>query len=167
MPHVRQDGERFWKLPEAYIRGNNVSRSPVTTSVKTLLLCKGSYGSKQVRRRYSQRGSTPSTRADQIHPSRRIGQSSLSSFSSNQKDQKLVHTETHFTSVAFTNSSWIRSRSRKRRTGGAESVGADHDQQEEEEMDSTDEEVVEEVRRQSPFFFLSSFHKHASSRDVN
>lgn len=24
-----QDGERFWKLPEAYIRGNNVSRSSV------------------------------------------------------------------------------------------------------------------------------------------
>lgn len=34
-------------------------------------------------------------------------------------------------------------------------------------MDSTDEEVAEEVRRRSPFFFLSSFHKHASSRDVN
>ena len=61
------------------------------------------------------------------------------------------------------NSLWIRSRNRKRRTGGAESVGAGHDQQEEEEeeMDSTDGEVVEEVRRRSSFTCMQARRTHA------
>ena len=159
-----QDGERFWKLPEAYIRGNNVSRSPIPLP-STLASLQGELRKQTSQEEILTHSSTPSPAqikyirvAESVSPPCRL--------SLPKQKTNLVHTNPLY-SVPFTIA-----------RGSGQGAG----RRESEARSRSGRFTISRRRRKwtvrtrrwsrryaaGPlFFFLSSFHKHASSRDVN